>query len=62
MRERFRMIFDLPANIQMAIRLRAVKGQCTTAEVINIAMEKAFPGDMAEAERELKEQASRPAD
>lgn len=54
-RLRNRMIFDLPAKTQMAIRLRAVKNQSSTTEVITTAMEKAFPDDVREAEKELVE-------
>lgn len=52
-RLRNRMIFDLPAGTQMAIRLRAIKNRATTADVICAAMERAYPDDVAEAERAL---------
>ena len=48
------MIFDFPPDIQMAIRLRAIKNQCTTGEVIVAAMEKHFYTDVAEARAALQ--------
>ncbi len=33
-RERQRMIFELPPEIQMALRLRAVKYNCTTSFLV----------------------------
>lgn len=52
-RNRKRMIFDLPAETQMAIRLRAVKNQGTTTGVIVRAMEIAFPQDVEEARQSV---------
>jgi hypothetical protein len=43
------MIFDLPPEVQMAIRLRAVKTNRKTAAVISDAVEKAFPKEFSEA-------------
>lgn len=46
MSERNRMILDLPDDVQMAIRLRAVKDRKTTGEVVEEAMRRAFPDDV----------------
>lgn len=41
-----RMILDLPQDVQMAIRLRAVKDDKKTGEVVAAAMRLAFPDDI----------------
>lgn len=53
-RERKRMIFDLPAYMQMAIRLRAIKNQEATSDTLCKAMEAAFPKDVEEAKAALE--------
>ena len=58
MKNRKRMIFDLPEHIQMAIRLRAIKDQCTTTEVVRTAIETIFPEDVEQAEKALEERAT----
>ncbi len=52
--ERSRMIFDLPEYIIKAIRLRAVKNGYTTGDVVQVAIEIAFPEDVEEARREIE--------
>jgi uncharacterized Fe-S cluster-containing radical SAM superfamily enzyme len=52
--KRSRMIFDLPFDIQMAIKLRAVKDNCTTGEVVAKAVEKVIPIELEEAKEVLK--------
>jgi hypothetical protein len=52
--QRSRMIVDLPADIQMAIRLRAVKTGKTTGEVVAEAICSLFAEDVAEALRVIK--------
>lgn len=54
-RNRTRMIFDLPPAVQMAIRLRATKSRMTTAEVVRGAIEKVYPQDLQEANSVLAE-------
>lgn len=54
--KRNRMIVDLPADYQMAIRLRAVKSRCTTGEVVEDAVRIAFPVEVKEAEEASKKQ------
>jgi hypothetical protein len=49
MNARTRMIFDLSAEMQMAIRLKAAKTGKTNADVIYMAMERAFPQEVQEA-------------
>lgn len=44
-----RMIFDIPNEVQMAIRLAAVKAGKTTGEIVAEAIRYAFPGDVKEA-------------
>lgn len=51
--DRNRMILDIPAEIQMAIRLRAVKSGITTGEVVEAAVIEMFPEDVAQARTEL---------
>ena len=48
--KRSRMILDLPPDVQMAIRLRAVKDGCTTGEVVERAVRQTYPVDVREAE------------
>lgn len=50
-----RMIFDLPDDVQMAIRLRAVKDRMTTGEVVSHAIERTFGEDIQEARALLAE-------
>ncbi len=54
MKDRARMILELPDDIQMAVRLRAVKNQTTNGEVIERAIEEVFPKDLAEARKVIK--------
>jgi hypothetical protein len=54
--ERNRMIVDLPSEVQMAIRLRAVKSNTTTGNVVCEAVQRAFASDVAEAKAALAEQ------
>jgi hypothetical protein len=54
-RDRYRMIFDLPASVQMAIRLRAVKDNCTTGDVLERAIRHTFPQDIFEAAKHIGE-------
>lgn len=51
--ERNRMIVDLPSEVQMAIRLRAVKNNATTGDVVAEAVQNTFASDMAEAKAVL---------
>lgn len=51
--ERPRMILDLPPEVQMAIKLRAVKDDCTTGTVVAAAIAQVFPADLAEARNVL---------
>lgn len=44
-----RMILDLPREIQLTIRLRALKSGTTTGEVVEEAMRLAFPEEIKEA-------------
>jgi len=46
---RTRMIFDVPREVQMAIRLRAVKAGMTTGDVVAAAIAQAFPDEVREA-------------
>ena len=43
------MILEVPAEVQMAIRLRAVKDGVTTGQVVKAAIEQSFPEDVQEA-------------
>jgi hypothetical protein len=54
--ERNRMIVDLPSEVQMAIRLRAVKSNTTTGAVVCEAVHQAFAKDIEEARAALAEQ------
>jgi len=47
------MIFDLPKYVQMAIRLRAIKSDIRTGEVISEAVRLTFPDEVKEATRLL---------
>ena len=47
------MILDLPKDVQMAIRLRAVKDGCTTGEVVERAVRQTYLNDVREAEEVL---------
>lgn len=53
--KRNRMIVDIPVDVQMAIRLQAIKQQVTTGEVVAQAVEKVFPDDLREARETLSE-------
>ena len=53
--ERNRMIVDLPSDVQMAIKLRAVKSNMTTGAVVCEAVQKAFGKDILEARSALAE-------
>ena len=55
MSERSRMIFDLPADVQMAIKLRAVKNGWTTGRVVEEAIRQVFPAEVREAEKSVRE-------
>jgi hypothetical protein len=54
--DRARMIFDLPSDVQMAIRLRAVKNAMTTGDVVSEAIQQAFGDDLTEARTVLADQ------
>jgi hypothetical protein len=54
--DRARMIVDLPSEVQMAIRLRAVKSNMTTGAVVCLAVQQAFGNDVQEAKAALAEQ------
>jgi hypothetical protein len=49
------MILDLPVEIQMAIKLRAVKDGVTTGGVVDRAIREVFPADVMEAEAAWKQ-------
>jgi hypothetical protein len=49
-----RMIFDVSPEVQMAIKLAAVKRGCTTGEVVTEAIRKTFPLDLNQAQEELE--------
>lgn len=51
---RRRVIYDLPRDIQMAIRLRAVKDGVTNGQVIARAIELAFWNELGQAKKECK--------
>lgn len=46
---RTRMIFDATPEVQMAIRLRAVKKGVTTGDVVAEAIRQVFPAEVNEA-------------
>lgn len=49
MSKRTRVIVELLPEIAMAIRLRAVKNDMRTGDVVTLAVEKLFPDEIAEA-------------
>ncbi len=51
-----RMIFDLPADVQMAIRLRAVKEDLTTGRIVADAIRATFAKEVCEARTIIDEQ------
>jgi hypothetical protein len=55
--ERGRMIVDVPNDVQMAIRLAAVKTGATTGDIVTQAVKQAFRDDLREAKRVLAKQA-----
>lgn len=54
---RSRMILDIPPEVQMAIKLRAVKNGWTTGEVVAEAMWHRFTSDMEDAAQIARENA-----
>ena len=54
--DRTRMIVDLPSEVQMAIKLRAVKRSTTTGAIVCEAVQMAFGQDIEEARVALAEQ------
>lgn len=48
---RNRMIVDVPVEVQMAIKLRAIKSQITMGEVVEQAIKHTYPDDLKEAKR-----------
>jgi hypothetical protein len=54
--ERNRMIVELPSEVQLAIRLRAVKSSTTTGDVVCEAVQRTFAKDVEEAKAALAEQ------
>lgn len=54
--ERSRMIFDLPPDVQLAIKLRALKDGMTTGEAVAQAIKTAYRDELAEAEKALLRQ------
>lgn len=48
------MIFDLPFDVQMAIKLRAVKDRCTTGEAVSKAVQISFAIELEQAREEIK--------
>lgn len=53
MSDRSRMIFDLPREVQLAIRLTALKLGITTGKVLIRAVELTFPDDLRQAKEIL---------
>lgn len=53
--DRTRMIFDVTPDVQMAIKLRAVKTGTTTGEAVAEAIRATFPADIEEARKALAE-------
>jgi hypothetical protein len=53
--ERIRMMVDLSSDVQMAIKLRAVKSNMTTGAVVCEAVQTAFSKDIQEARSILAE-------
>ena len=58
--ERNRMIVDLPPDVQMAIRLAAVKSNITTGSVVCEAVQQAFSRELDDARVALAEQKTKP--
>lgn len=52
-KNRTRMIVDVPRDVQMAIKLRAVKNDWTTGDVVVAAIYHTYPVDVREAREEL---------
>lgn len=44
------MILGVTPEVQMAIKLRAVKSGCTTGQVVEEAIRSSYPNDVKEAE------------
>lgn len=57
---RTRMILDLPMDVQMAIRLRAVKDSITTGDVVRQAIVAKYAKDYEEAQSELAQKQALP--
>jgi hypothetical protein len=53
--ERGRMIFDLPSDVQMAIKIKAVKSSMTTGEVVAEAIKEMYGVYLEEAKIALSE-------
>ena len=58
--ERNRMILEIPSEVQMAIRLRAVKSNMTTGDVVREAVQHRFGKDIEEARAALAEKEQKP--
>jgi len=58
--DRSRMIFELPSDVQMAIRLRAVKEGVTTGDIVCQAITTAYKHDLDEAKTVLAQTRSAP--
>jgi hypothetical protein len=58
--QRHRMIFDLPPDLQLAVRLRALKNSTTTTNVICEALQNSFRADVDEARAVIAEQRKNP--
>ena len=54
--ERNRMIVDLPPDVQLAIRIKAVKSNTTTGDVVCEAVQQTFSKYIEEAREALAEQ------
>jgi hypothetical protein len=50
------MIVDVPSDVQMAIKLRAIKGGMTTGAVVCEAVQKVFATELEEAKIALATQ------
>lgn len=53
---RTRMIFEVSKEVQMAIKLQAIKTGRTTGQVVSEAIAVVFPGELKEAREVIKEQ------
>ena len=53
--DRNRMIIDLPSEVQMAIKIKAVKSNTTTGAVVSEAMHQTFASFIEEARAALAE-------